>query len=225
MPVQWISAQASSGEGERLNCPLTSALWLKSTLKDERTKYSGDPTTSACRVRRRAVSRMSVFTCVCVCVFVSTPCLSVQLTLRKGLGGDELSRFGLASGADFNEEPRFITLIWRSWHFPHFSVLFQISSPVPDSWTQWPVLVCVGFTFNTLQTFPVPIFFFFFLRECMRAISIIILQYILPVNLFYLHMHDITINIPLTHTHTQTGCVIKVFRGQFGGLAVRGDDK
>lgn len=47
----------------------------------------------------------------------------------------------------------------------------------------------------------------------MRPISIIVPQFIPPANLFYLHTHDITINIPLTHTHTQTGYVIKVFRG------------
>lgn len=79
MAAQWISAQVSSGEGERLNCPVTSALKLKSTLKDERTKYSGDPTTSACCVRRRAAARVSV----CTCVYTRVP-LWVQCVFQYG---------------------------------------------------------------------------------------------------------------------------------------------
>lgn len=141
MPVQWTSAQVSSDEGERLNCPVTSAPKLKSTLKDEPTKYSGDPTTSACCVRRRAVARMSVCACVYECVSLwvrrvsqcSWHCAKdwgrwveqVQLGIGGRLqGGAAVYYFDMA----------LLTLL-------HFSVLFQISSPVPYSWTQWPVLV------------------------------------------------------------------------------------
>lgn len=133
--------------------------------------------------------------------------------IAQRTGGEELSRFSLASGGRLERAATVYCLDMVLLTLP--SLFSPFSNIILCAGLMNPVACpCVGFTFNSLQTF-----------FCMRAISIIIPQFISPLNLFYLHTHDITINIPLTHTHTQTGYVIKVFRGQFGGFAVKGDEE
>lgn len=101
--------------------------------------------------------------CMCVCVSLWVRRVFQDSWHCARTGGDELNRFSLASGADFSEEPRFIALVRRSWHYFYFSVLFQKSSPPPDSWTECPVLLSALPSILFRLSLP-----FFFMRVCAR---------------------------------------------------------
>lgn len=161
-------------------------------------RTTGDPTTSACSVHRRAAARMSVctFVYVCVCVFVSTTCLSGQLTLRKDWGRwVEQVQLGIRGrllwGAAFYRlGTALLTLLLLFCPFPKIIPSAGLMNQVPCP--------SVGFAFNTIQAFPP-----FFLCECVRAISIIIPPIARePLSSSYAwHNHKYSTT---THTHTHT---------------------